>query len=154
MTGRHHARLVAASMLLGMGMGGFADGIVFHQILQTHSMLSARIQRDTVVGLEANMFWDGIFHAATWCITAFGLALLWRLQRQSEGSLSTRMFVGGLLLGWGVFNVVEGTVNHHILHLHHVIETPNHLAYDVMFLAFGALLTGIGWGLVAAPAKT
>ena len=35
--------LVTAGILLGIGLGGFVDGIVFHQILQWHNMLSARI---------------------------------------------------------------------------------------------------------------
>ncbi len=34
------APLLSAGLLLGIGMGGFVDGIVFHQLLQTHSMLS------------------------------------------------------------------------------------------------------------------
>jgi uncharacterized membrane protein len=31
----------AGSVLLGLGLGGFFDGIVLHQILQWHHMLSA-----------------------------------------------------------------------------------------------------------------
>jgi hypothetical protein len=34
--------LVIAGLLIGCGMGGFVDGIVFHQILQFNNMLSAR----------------------------------------------------------------------------------------------------------------
>ena len=34
--------LIAAGTLLGIGMGGFVDGIVFHQLLQIHNMLSAK----------------------------------------------------------------------------------------------------------------
>jgi uncharacterized membrane protein len=68
--------LVSAGTLLGIGMGGFVDGIVFHQILQTHNMLSARRPPDTVVNIEINMVWDGLFHAFTWLTTALGLLLL------------------------------------------------------------------------------
>ena len=67
--------LIAAGTLLGIGMGGFVDGILFHQLLQLHSMLSAQVTRSTVAGLEINMFWDGLFHVLTWTMTALGLAL-------------------------------------------------------------------------------
>ena len=46
-----------------------------------------------------------------------------------------------MLLGWGLFNLVEGIVDHHILTIHHVREdVANQWAYDVGFLVFGALL--------------
>lgn len=34
--------LIAAGAALGIGMGGFLDGIVLHQLLQVHNMLSAK----------------------------------------------------------------------------------------------------------------
>src|SRR5690606_1179265 len=70
--------LLSSGFLLGVGMGGFVDGILFHQIFQLHNMLSNRLFPDTVVNLEINMFWDGLFHAFTWIVTAVGIALLWR----------------------------------------------------------------------------
>lgn len=33
-------RLTIGGLLLGLGLGGFVDGIAFHQILQWHHMLS------------------------------------------------------------------------------------------------------------------
>lgn len=68
--------LTAAGLLLGVGMGGFIDGILLHQILQVHNMLSNRFFPDTIVNIEINMFWDGLFHTFTWIVTASGLALL------------------------------------------------------------------------------
>ena len=44
-----------------------------------------------------------------------------------------------LLAGWGVFNVVEGLIDHQILGIHHVrddLGAP--LGWDLAFLAFGA----------------
>ena len=58
--------LISAGICMGIGLGGFVDGILFHQILQTHSMLSARLPNTTLRNLEVNMFWDGLFHAMTW----------------------------------------------------------------------------------------
>ncbi len=35
--------LTTASLVLGIGLGGFVDGIVLHQILQIHEMLSNKL---------------------------------------------------------------------------------------------------------------
>lgn len=35
--------LIASGTLMGIGMGGFVDGILFHQIFQIHNMLSAKL---------------------------------------------------------------------------------------------------------------
>jgi uncharacterized membrane protein len=143
--------LVAAGILLGAGLGGFVDGIVLHQILQWHNMLSGQLPPDTLVRAKVNMYWDGLFHAAVWVLTAVGLAMLWSATGRAEVPHSGRTLLGGLLLGWGLFNVVEGIIDHEVLGLHHVYEyTPNHLPADLGFLAFGlALLLG-GWALVRA----
>src|SRR3978361_1772232 len=111
--------LVSAGVLIGIGMGGFVDGILFHQIFQIHNMLSARIPPTSVVNIETNMVWDGLFHALTWLMTAFGIFLLWQAGKQRDVPWSGRTFVGSLFAGWGVFNLVEGIVDHHILGLHH-----------------------------------
>jgi hypothetical protein len=54
-----------AGLFLGIGMGGFVDGIVLHQIVQVHSMLSARVPLDSMENMKTNMTADGVFHAAT-----------------------------------------------------------------------------------------
>jgi uncharacterized membrane protein len=94
-----------------------------------------------VVNLEINMFWDGLFHAFCWLATAAGLALLWRTTKRPQIPLSTRAFLGSLWFGWGLFNLVEGIIDHHILHVHHVTETSNHLVFDIVFLVFGTIQT-------------
>jgi len=145
--------LIAAGTLLGIGMGGFVDGILFHQLLQVHSMLSAQVTRTTVAGLEINMFWDGLFHVLTWTMTALGLALLWKAVQRRDVPLSTKTLVGSMALGWGLFNLVEGIIDHHLLHIHHVTETDNHLVWDLAFLASGLLLIGIGATMISAGRK-
>ena len=51
---------------MGLGLGGFVDGIVLHQILQWHHMLTDTGDHPmtTVAGLEANTLADGFFHLA------------------------------------------------------------------------------------------
>jgi uncharacterized membrane protein len=96
------------------------------------------------------MFWDGLFHVFTWIMTALGLALLWKGFQRREVPLSTKTFVGSLALGWGLFNLVEGLIDHHLLHIHHVTETDNHLVWDLSLLASGVLLIAVGWIMISA----
>lgn len=138
--------LISAGVLMGAGLGGFVDGIVFHQILQWHNMLSGWLPPDTLVDAKVNMFWDGVFHAAVWLMTVLGLALLFRAARRPDVLWSGRVFIGALLLGWGAFNVIEGLINHQALGLHHVMEYASaHWPADLAFLAFGLLLVLAGW---------
>ena len=150
--------LIAAATLLGIGLGGFVDGILFHQLLQFHNMLSGSDYypktglpaEQIVVNMEINMFWDGLFHVLTWTMTVAGLAMLWRAGQRSDVPWSTRTLLGGLALGWGLFNLVEGVIDHHILHIHHVTETANHLVWDLTFLGSGVVLMLIGMAMIRA----
>jgi uncharacterized membrane protein len=103
-------------ILFGLGLGGFFDGIVLHQILQWHHMLtSAGYPPDSIENLKVNTFWDGVFHAATYVFTALGLYILWRHSRRSHIRWSGRLLPRALLLGFGLFNAVEGLVDHQLL---------------------------------------
>jgi uncharacterized membrane protein len=133
-----------AGTLLGIGLGGFVDGILFHQILQIHNMLSARRPPDSVVNIEINMVWDGLFHAFTWAITLAGVVLLYRAGRGGRRFWDGRALAGAMLFGWGLFNLVEGVVNHHVLHTHHVVERLGVSVYDWLFLGSGVLLMAVG----------
>jgi len=135
--------LIVAGIVLGIGQGGFFDGIVFHQLLQWHHMFSSVASDITVGGLELNTVGDGLFHLFDWVMTLLGLALLWRAVKQPI-QLSTSTFIGSLLVGAGLFNVVEGIIDHHLLQIHHVKPGPNQLSYDVSFLLVGALLVLVG----------
>jgi uncharacterized membrane protein len=142
---------VGAVLLLGIGFGGFVDGIVLHQILQWHHMLTAtdRYPSETIAGLEANTLADGLFHLATWVFVFIGAWWLIRAWQDGRVAPPWRTYVGLLLAGWGAFNLVEGLVDHHVLRVHHVrddVATP--LPWDLGFLAFGALLVVVGWALL------
>jgi uncharacterized membrane protein len=140
-----HARdnasvLAGPGIVLGLGLGGFVDGIVLHQILQWHHMLTDTQGNPatTVSGLETNTLADGLFHAGTWLLVALGLAMLWRVSREASASrVSGLVLVGWMLAGWGIFNLVEGTVDHLLLGIHHVREGGNERAWDLAFLALG-----------------
>src|SRR5829696_7985735 len=89
-------RLWLAGILLGLGLGGFFDGIVFHQLLQWHHMISHvnDYPMTTVAGLEANTLADGFFHAATLALTVAGMALLWNALDREPSPWSSRAFAG------------------------------------------------------------
>jgi uncharacterized membrane protein len=143
------AAVVRAGTAVGIGMGGFVDGILFHQILQIHNMLSARISPDTLVGAKVNMVWDGLFHAFVWSMTALGVLLLWHA-RGVSGHVPGRVFGGSLLMGWGLFNLVEGVIDHHLLEVHHVVERLGPSGWDWVFLASGVAFIATGWMLTRA----
>jgi uncharacterized membrane protein len=145
--------LIAAGILLGAGLGGFFDGILFHQVLQIHNMLSSSLPKTSIENVEVNMFWDGLFHVFTWLTTAAGLALLWRAGKHAEVPWSTRAFAGSLLAGWGLFNFIEGLVNHYMLGIHHVVERFGLSIYDHAFIASGVLLSFAGYRLIRTGQK-
>ncbi len=142
--------LIAAGVLLGLGLGGFFDGILLHQILQWHHMLSSVRPPQTVSDLELNMVWDGLFEASTWVLTVVGVVVLWRAGKRDDVPWSSNTFVGSILVGAGSFNLVEGLIDHQILGIHHVKPGPNELAWDLGFLAVGAVMAVAGWILLRA----
>src|SRR5688572_25005742 len=110
------AVLRTPGVVLGIGLGGFVDGIVLHQLLQWHHLLSSTDSDnvgvrtypvDTVDGLRMNTVWDGAFHVVTWLAVLVGLAMLYRrasaAPRQAWGS---GVLWGWILVGWGAFNLV------------------------------------------------
>jgi uncharacterized membrane protein len=138
--------IAVPGILLGLGLGGFVDGIVLHQLLQWHHLISSteKGDMDTVAGLEANTLADGLFHAGTWLLTAAGLWWLWtNVSRRRVRP--DREFLGWLFVGWGLFNIADEVVNHALLDLHHIREGPDELAYDMVFLALGIAQLLVGW---------
>ncbi len=143
---RYNKRLIGAGIVLGMGLGGFLDGILLHMIFQWHNMLSSVIPPITMHAMRVNMLWDGIFHAFTWAMTVIGLFLLWGAVQHPSVLPSTLSFVGLLVIGFGLFNLIEGIINHLLLAIHHVKEVPDPLMWDIAFLLFGGvLLIAVGW---------
>ncbi len=143
MTTANLRQFLLAGILIGIGMGGFVDGILFHQILQLHNMLSNVVPRDTLIHEQVNMFWDGLFHAFCFMTAACGIVLFWRRARLGAPPHFSA-FAGSLLLGWGLFNVVEGVIDHEILQVHHVYQNGNHLLWDLVFLLAGVLFCVLG----------
>ena len=145
---------ISAGILFGLGLGGLFDGIILHQVLQWHHMLtSAGYPPDTVSNLKFNTLWDGIFHLSTYIFVLLGLIILWKSAHRSHVRWSGKLLAGSMLMGFGIFNVVEGIIDHHVLGIHHVNETvpPEQWIYwDLAFLAWGAVMLIAGWFLLKA----
>jgi uncharacterized membrane protein len=142
----------SAGILFGLGLGGFFDGIVLHQVLQWHHMLtSAGYPADSVPNLEINTFWDGLFHANTYIFVMLGLVVLWRQAHRTHVRWSGKLLAGTMLMGFGIFNLVEGVIDHQILGIHHVNETvprDQWIWWDLGFLIWGAAMLVGGWFLL------
>lgn len=142
----------SAGILFGLGLGGFFDGVVLHQLLQWHHMLTnAGYPPDSVENLKINTFWDGLFHSLTYVFVALGLVILWQASRRTHIRWSSKLLIGTFLMGFGLFNLIEGIVNHEILGIHHVNETvprEQWIYWDIGFLVWGALMLTGGWLLL------
>jgi uncharacterized membrane protein len=152
--GRARTSPMAPALLMGLGLGGFVDGILLHQILQWHHMLTGEQggrSMSTVAGLQANTVADGFFHVATWIMVAVASWLILRAWQHGEMAPPWRAHFGMLLAGWGVFNVVEGLVDHELLGIHHVRDDlGGPMEWDLGFLLLGVLLV-VGGLALARP---
>ncbi len=130
--------LIVGSFILGFGFLGALDGIIFHQILQWHSVIMDTTRTGQIVS-------DGIFHLAVSIALVLGGILLWLAGKPTDIAKGVRDVLGWFLIGGGTFNLVEGIINHHILQIHRVKpDDPNAMMYDLAFLASGVLLILIG----------
>jgi uncharacterized membrane protein len=139
-----------SGILYGLGLGGFVDGIVLHQLLQWHHMLSdvPGYPTTAVAGLEVNTVADGFFHVVTWFLVLGGSLTALKAWREDRIAPSWSFHLGLVLVGWGVFNLVEGLVDHQLLGIHHVRDDlGGPLSWDLGFLAFGVLLVVAGAAL-------
>jgi uncharacterized membrane protein len=102
----------------------------------------------TVAGLRVNTLADGLFHVGAWVLTLAGIISTVASWRRNHLAPRWSSLVGMMLAGWGIFDVVEGLVDHHLLGVHHVRDDlGGPLAWDLGFLAFGLLLVVAGWTL-------
>ena len=143
--GNNRRPLIIAGILLGLGQGGFFDGIFFHQLLQWHHMFTNIESSSTVAGLELNTLGDGLFHVFDWIMTLAGIIALWIAVKKDNVILSTSVLIGAFCIGAGMFNIVEGILSHHVLQIHHVKPGEHQLAWDLGFIGAGVLSVIVGW---------
>ena len=76
-----------AGLLLGFGLGAFLEGILMHPMV-------------------------GTFYIFIWALTVGGVLTLWSAIRGPGPLPSGRIFMAHALLGWGIFNMLEGVASH------------------------------------------
>lgn len=141
-----------AGFLLGFGLGGFFDGILLHQILQWHHLLSA-LDGATFRDIRAQILADGLFHAAMYGIAASGLWLLWRVRASFAAPGSGRRLLGDVMVGFGAWHIVDAVLSHWLLGIHRIrMDVENRLAWDLLwFTVFGVAFLAAGWWLRRRP---
>jgi uncharacterized membrane protein len=131
-------RTVLSGLLTGVGIAAFLDEVVFHQLLQWHHLYDGSTP---AVGI----FSDGLFHAFGTTALVVGLFLYADVQRRR--ALVARRWAGAVVLGWGVFQLYDGLVQHKVLGLHQVRYGVELWPYDLAWngaagagIVIGALL--------------
>ncbi len=140
MTTAPHAVPTASLFLLGFALSGFFDGILLHQILQWHHLLSA-FEAD----LRFQVIADGWFHLGMYAVGAAGLWGLWRGRRGLAGGGAARVSGWGLI-GFGAWHVADALLSHWLLGIHRIrMDSAVPLAWDIGWLAlFGLAPVGLG----------
>jgi uncharacterized membrane protein len=143
-------RVITAAALTGVGLSGFFDGILLHQVLQWHHLLSL-VPGETWRSIENQILADGLFHVLMYGVTAMGLFLLWRARKDfTRDEAGARHVGGGFLLGFGIWNIIDVGFFHWILGIHRIrVDVPEPLAYDLGWLALlGLVPLAVAWLLL------
>lgn len=142
-------RLPAAAFWLGFALGGFFDGVLLHQILQWHHLLSA-LGGD----LAAQVLADGVFHAAMYVIAIMALWLLWRARTELTEPRAGARVLAFALIGFAAWHAADAVLSHWLLGIHRIrMDATRPLLWDVGWLLIfggGPLALGL-WLLRRAP---
>lgn len=127
-----------AGYWLGFALGGFFDGILLHQILQWHHLLSG-IDTDPMQDIGMQIMADGLFHAFMYLIALIGLWKLFRSRPIPSGPFGTRLLLANILIGFGAWHIVDSVLSHWILGIHRIrMDAENPLLWDIgWFVVFG-----------------
>jgi uncharacterized membrane protein len=128
-----------SGILFGIGLVAFIDEAVFHQLLHWHHFYDLST---TAAGLVS----DGFFHAFSWFATVGSLFMLADLRRR--GRLNWRIWSGGTLLGAGLFQLYDGTIQHKLMRIHQIRYDVDVVPYDIVWNVVALLLILAGILLV------
>lgn len=127
--------LILAAGTLGFGLSGFFDGILLHQILQWHHLLSL-VPGEAMRDIGNQIVADGLFHLAMYAIAGAGLLMLWRRRAALRESGASGAVGGGALVGFGAWHAVDAVLVHWTLGLHRIrVDVPDPLIWDLGWLA-------------------
>ena len=140
------SRFQWSGYLLGFGLGGFFDGILLHQILQWHHLLSA-LEGERFRDIRVQILADGAFHALMYVIAAIGLLFLWRARHEFSALGADRLLFANVLIGFGVWHLIDGVFSHLVTGIHRIrMDLASPLFWDLLWLVvFGVVPLLIGW---------
>ncbi|GAC1393179.1 MAG: DUF2243 domain-containing protein [Ktedonobacteraceae bacterium] len=140
-------------ILIGIGVAGFVDETLFHQLLQWHAFYWATDEHGRILS-------DGLFHLFSTLLLLWGLLRVWQ-GRARWREVSGPLIVAGILMGAGGFNFYDGIIQHAILHLHLVNEhvctvgavygnnslatCPQDIPYEIVWDVIGFIVLAIGF---------
>jgi uncharacterized membrane protein len=138
--------------VLGFALGGFIDGILLHQVLQWHHLLSL-VEGERFRDLRVQILADGLFHVLMYAIALAGLWLLWRSRRELTGTRADIRIIAAALLGFGIWQVVDVVGFHWLAGIHRIrVDVPNPLLWDIGWLiVFAVPSLSAGWWLMQHP---
>ncbi|HVF95310.1 MAG TPA: DUF2243 domain-containing protein [Sphingomonas sp.] len=138
--------------MIGLALSGFFDGILLHQILQWHHLLSL-VPGEAFRDLRTQVLADGLFHVVFLAITILGLWLLWRARSALDRPGAGRRVLGGAMLGFGLWNIIDVGVFHWVLGIHRIrVNVPDPMLYDLAwFLGLGVAIAAAGWLVLRGP---
>lgn len=151
--GRTLRPLAWAGGCIGFSLGGFFDGILLHQVLQWHHLLS-RVRSPVLQDIRAQILADGLFHALMYVIAAVGLWRLWKARDLLAASGADQRLAGSALFGFGLWHLLDAVLSHWLLGLHRVRDAADiPLLWDIGWLAvFGLVPLWVGWRLLKKAA--
>jgi uncharacterized membrane protein len=121
---------VTGGLLLGVSLGGLFDGILLHQVLQWHHLLSL-LESQSVQDIRVQIMADGLFHVLMYVLVCVGLLLLWRANRSHLQARASAL-LGITLLGFGIWQFVDVILFHWIIRIHRIrVDVDNPLVWDV-----------------------
>ncbi len=124
-------RSLLSGALMGIGVAGFVDETVFHQLLHWHHFYD-RSTRDWA------LISDGMFHAVSWVCMVAGLFVFADLRRRAAWDKLRQ--ISGFGLGLGGFQLYDGLVQHKLLHFHQIRYNVSILPYDLVWNIIAALV--------------
>lgn len=145
-------RLALAAVVLGVALSAFFDGILLHQVLQWHHLLSLA-DGATWRDLHNQILADGLFHVFVYLVMLFGLYLLWRARPAFSAPGVGRRIWADMLIGFGLWNVVDVVGFHWLAGLHRVrVDVAEALPWDIGWLVvLGAVPLAAGAWLRRRP---
>ncbi len=142
---------LVTGIFLGIGIAGFIDETVFHQLLQWHNFYWGTDEHGRILS-------DFIFHVGSMLMLLWGAARMWH-DRTTYHPLRSKVILAGIPIGAGGFNAYDGVVQHLIFHFHLVDEfacsqpmngsnsiatCPQDIPYEIVWIGIGAAVAALG----------